>query len=163
MPRYSNYGSLDNVMVDEGDVAFNRVNARLRPDQLKPGEIAYSSNGRMDLGGAWQPRKGITNFDTAITTNTAALRLPFYLYTNTTASSISRTGDDITIVFATAHPFVTATLARVSGITGLTPDPNGNRQITVIDATTIEITVVGLSGSIAGTAVVGAPALRMTL
>jgi hypothetical protein len=160
MPRYSNYGSLDNVMVDEGDVAFNRVNARLRPDQLKPGEIAYSSNGRMDLGGAWQPRKGITNFDTAITTNTAALRLPFYLYTNTTASSISRTGDDITIVFATAHPFVTATLARVSGITGLTPDPNGNRQITVIDATTIEITVVGLSGSIAGTAVVGAPRLE---
>jgi hypothetical protein len=38
MPRYSNYGSLDNVMVDEGDVAFNRVNARLRPDQLKEGD-----------------------------------------------------------------------------------------------------------------------------
>ena len=160
MPRYSNYGSLDNVMVDEGDVAFNRVNARLRPDQLQAGEIAYSSNGRMDIGGAWQPRKGITNFDTAITTNTAALRLPFYLYANTTASSISRSGDDITIVFATAHPFVTTTLASVSGITGLTPDPNGNRLITVIDATTIEITVVGLSGSIAGTAVVGAPRLE---
>jgi hypothetical protein len=92
MPRYSNYGSLDNVMVDEGDVAFNRVNARLRPDQLKEGDVAYSSNGRMDLGGAWQPRKGITNFDTAITLNTAALRLPFYLYANTTASSISRRG-----------------------------------------------------------------------
>jgi hypothetical protein len=90
MPRYSNYGSLDNVMVDEGDVAFNRVNARLRPDQLKEGDVAYSSNGRMDLGGAWQPRKGITNFDTAITLNTAALRLPFYLYANTTASSYSR-------------------------------------------------------------------------
>jgi hypothetical protein len=72
----------------------------------------------------------------------------------------AESGDDITIVFATAHPFVTATLARVSGITGLTPDPNGNRQITVIDATTIEITVVGLSGSIAGTAVVGAPRLE---
>ena len=30
MPRYSNYGSLDNLMVDEGDVAFTKVNARLR-------------------------------------------------------------------------------------------------------------------------------------
>ncbi len=160
MPRYSNYGSLDNAMVDEGDVAFSRVNARLRPDQLQPGEIAYSSNGRMDIGGAWQPRKGITNFDTPITTNTAALRLPFYLYPNTTASSISQVGDKITIVFATAHPFVTTTLANISGITGLTPDPNGNRLITVIDSTTIEITVVGLSGSIAGNAVVGAPRLE---
>ena len=126
MPRYSNYGSLDNAMVDEGDVTFSRVNARLRPEQLQPGEIAYSSNGRMDIGGAWQPRKGITNFDTPITTNTAALRLPFYLYPNTTASSISRVGDKITIVFATAHPFVTTTLANISGITGLTPDPTGS-------------------------------------
>ena len=160
MPRYSNYGSLDNVMVDEGDVAFNRVNARLRPDQLKPGEIAYSSNGRMDLGGAWQTRKGITNFDTTITTNVGALRLPFRLYPNTTASSISRAGDDITIVFATTHPFQDATLARVSGITGLTPDPNGNRLISFEDANTIKINVGNLSGSIAGTAVVGSPRLE---
>jgi len=162
MPRYSNYGSLDNIMVDEGDVAFNRVNARLRPDQLQTGDVAYSSNGRMDIGGAWQPRKGITNFDTTITTNTAALRLPFYLYTNTTASSISRAGNVITINFATAHPFVTSTLARISGITGLTPDPNGNRPVTVVTSTQITITVVGLSGSIAGTAVVGSPRLEDT-
>lgn len=160
MPRYSNYGSLDNIMVDEGDVSFNRVNARLRPDQLKEGEVAYSSNGRMDISGAWQPRRGITNFDTSITTNTSALRLPFYLYTNTTASSISRSGNDITINFASAHPFVTATLGYVSGITGLTPSPNGNRVITVVNSTTITITVVGLTGSIGGTAVVGSPRLE---
>ena len=160
MPRYSNYGSLDNVMVDEGDVAFNRVNARLRPDQLKEGDVAYSSNGRMDLGGAWQPRKGITNFDTAITLNTAALRLPFYLYANTTASSYSEAAGVITINFATAHPFVDGTLASISGLSGSTPSVNGNRTITVNSSTQIEITVAGLSGSITGTAVVGAPRLE---
>jgi hypothetical protein len=160
MPRYSNYGSLDNVMVDEGDVAFNRVNARLRPDQLKEGDVAYSSNGRMDLGGAWQPRKGITNFDTAITLNTAALRLPFYLYANTTASSYSEAAGVITINFATAHPFVNGTLASISGLSGSTPSVNGNRTITVNSSTQIEITVAGLSGSITGTAVVGAPRLE---
>jgi len=160
MPRYSNYGSLDNLMVDEGDVAFTRVNARLRPDQLQPSEIAMSSNGRMDINGAWQTRKGHQNLGSSLATDEASLTLPFYVYANTTSSGSSRSGDTITITFSSAHPFIDQTLGYVSGITGLTPDPNGNRLITVVDSVTIEITVSGLSGTIGGTAVVGAPILN---
>ena len=160
MPRYSNYGSLDNLMVDEGDVAFTRVNARLRPDQLQPSEIAMSSNGRMDINGAWQTRKGHQNLGSSLATDEASLTLPFYVYANTTSSGSSRSGDTITITFSSAHPFIDQTLGYVSGITGLTPDPNGNRLITVVDSVTIEITVSGLSGSIGGTAVVGSPILN---
>lgn len=160
MPRYSNYGSLDNLMVDEGDVAFTRVNARLRPDQLQPSEIAMSSNGRMDINGAWQTRKGHQNLGSSLATDEASLTLPFYVYANTTSSGSSRSGDTITITFSSAHPFIDQTLGYVSGITGLTPDPNGNRVITVVDSVTISITVSGLSGSIGGTAVVGSPILN---
>ena len=160
MARFDNYGPLDGPMIEEGDMGFSRMNARLRPDQLKAGEVALSLNGRMDVDGAWQPRNGITNFDTTITTNTSALTLPFYIYADRTASSITRSTNDITLTFASAHTLTTATLAYISGITGLTPTPNGNRVITVLSPTTIKITVVGLSGSIAGTAIVGAPRLE---
>ena len=52
MPRYSQYGRTDTVVGDEGDVSFLRLNTRLRPDQLQPGDVAGSVNGRMDVDGA---------------------------------------------------------------------------------------------------------------
>ena len=79
MPRDSNYGSLDNPLVDEGDFSFSRINARLRPDQLSPSEVAMSSNGRMDINGAWQTRKGHQHFGSSLVTDALALTLPFTL------------------------------------------------------------------------------------
>lgn len=61
MPRYASFGRLDSQLVDDGDTAFVRVNQRLRPDQLKSGEVAVSQNGRMDIDGSWQTRKGYRN------------------------------------------------------------------------------------------------------
>ena len=61
---------MDSQQVDDGDTAFQRINSRLRPDQLKPGEVAVSQNGRMDVDGAWQVRKGISVFGTPITSGT---------------------------------------------------------------------------------------------
>ena len=160
MPRFSNYGPLDNPMLEEGDTGFARMNARLRPDQLKAGEVALSTNGRMDIDGAWQPRMGVQSFGTAVTTSATALTLPFYLYANKTGNSLTRVGNLITIGFATAHAFTTATLAEVSGITGITPTPNQNNIITVINSTSISITIVGATGTIGGTAIVGSPQLE---
>jgi hypothetical protein len=160
MARFDNYGPLDNPLIEEGDTGFARMNARLRPDQLKAGEVALSTNGRMDIDGAWQPRMGVQNFGTAVTTNATALTLPFYLYANKTGNSVSRVGDVITIGFATAHAFTTATLAKVSGITGITPTPNKNNVITVVTSTSISITIVGATGTIGGTAIVGSPQLE---
>ena len=160
MPRFDNYGPLDNPLIEEGDTGFARMNTRLRPDQLKAGEVALSTNGRMELDGVWQPRMGVQSFGTTLSVDTSALTLPFYLYADKTGNSLTRVGNVITIGFATAHAFTTATLAKVSGITGITPTPNKNNIITVINSTSISITIVGATGTIGGTAVVGSPQLE---
>lgn len=79
MPRYSSYGRLDSQQVDDGDTSFQKINSRLRPDQLKSGEVAYSQNGRMDVDGAWQTRKGYKGVAGGITSGASALVLPFNL------------------------------------------------------------------------------------
>ena len=61
MPRYASFGRLDSQLIDDGDTAFSSLNQRLRPDQLKAGEVAVSQNGRMDVDGSWQTRKGYRN------------------------------------------------------------------------------------------------------
>ena len=161
MPRYSRYGYLDNALVEEGDTGFFRLNSRLRPDQLKQGELASSINGRMGIDGAWQPRRGVDQFGPVISSNAEALTLPFYLYADVSSSGISRALDKITMTLSTVDVATLndGTLAYISGITGITPDPNGNRVITKESSTEISITVTGLSGTVAGTATIGAPIL----
>jgi hypothetical protein len=161
MPRYSRYGYLDNALVEEGDTGFFRLNSRLRPDQLKQGELASSINGRMGIDGAWQPRRGVDQFGPVISSNAEALTLPFYLYADYSSTGIARASDKITMTLdiADAANYTTGTLAYISGITGITPDPNGNRVITKESSTEISITVTGLSGIVAGTATIGAPIL----
>jgi hypothetical protein len=160
MARFNNYGPLDNPLMEEGDTGFARMNARLRPDQLKAGEVALSTNGRMDVDGAWQTRMGVQSYGASVATNASVLALPFRLYADKTGNSVSRASNVITIGFSTAHAFTTSTLAKVSGITGITPTPNKNNIITVINSTSISITIVGATGTIGGTAVVGAPQLE---
>ena len=75
MPSYSNYGPRDSQVVEVGDVGFNKLNQRLRPDQLAPGEIAVSENGRMDVDGSWQPRKGLEAIGGTLTANTRVITL----------------------------------------------------------------------------------------
>ena len=164
MARFNNYGPLDTPLMEEGDTGFARMNARLRPDQLKAGEVALSTNGRMDLDGAWQTRMGVQNFGAALSTNATALTLPFYTYANKTGNSLTTVSTLITIGFATAHSFTTTTLAYVSGITGISPSfVAQNYIITVVNSTSVSITIAGISGTATGTAVVGAPRLEDTI
>lgn len=79
MPRYASFGRLDSQLIDDGDTAFAVLNQRLRPDQLKPGEVAVSQNGRMDVDGAWQTRKGYRNVFANIVGGAGALVIPFTL------------------------------------------------------------------------------------
>ena len=79
MPRYASFGRLDSQILDDGDRAFVRINQRLRPDQLKPGEVAVSQNARMDVDGAWQVRKGYRNVFATITAGVGAPVLPINL------------------------------------------------------------------------------------
>lgn len=158
MARFDNYGQLDTREVEAGDSFFNGFNNRLRPDQLQPGELAYSSNGRMDVDGAWQTRKGIDVFGPNIGTAGEALIIPFYLYSTVNISSATRSTTTVTVTTSTNHGFTTSTQVGIAGLTG-TVNPNGNRTITVTGLTTFTFTIAGATGSetYSGTGTVGAP------
>ena len=160
MPRYSSFGQLDNQQVDDGDTVFQRINSRLRPDQLKAGEVAVSQNGRMDVDGAWQVRKGISVFGAPITVGSTALTLPFTLYTNRTISSATRASTIVTVTTSVAHGFTTSTLVSIVGLNG-TLSTASNRLITVTGTTTFTFVMPGLTGSetYGGSGVAGAPIL----
>ena len=79
MSRYRSYGKLDDPFTSEGDTFFLRMNARLRPNQLKPGEVALSKNGRMNKDGTWQTRKGLSTLFGSITSGADAIRIPYII------------------------------------------------------------------------------------
>ena len=163
MPRYSSFGQLDNQQVDDGDTVFQRINSRLRPDQLKAGEVAVSQNGRMDIDGAWQVRRGISVFGTPITVGSTALTLPFTLYTNRTISSATRAATIVTVTTSAAHGFTTSTLVSIVGLNG-TLATASNRLITSTGSTTFTFVMPGLTGTetYGGSGVAGAPILDDT-
>lgn len=164
MSRFSSYGPLDDRLTDDLDIGFIGFNNRLRPDQLARGVLADSQNGRLDINGEWQVRKGIDLISAPLAVDAESLTIPFYVYSDRTSSALARASDVITITTtANPHGIVDGSLVNVTGITGITPDPNGNRVATYIDATNISITVTGLSGTIAGTATVSAPILADSL
>lgn len=159
MATYSSFTGLDSPIGDAGDSSFVRLNQRLRPDQLQPGEVAISENGRMGIDGAWQTRRGINLISPPLTTSGQVLTLPFFAYANVTPSALSNANEAISMT-VTGHDFVTSTLASVTGITGLTPPfEAGNYQITVVDANTISIDNNGATGNPGGTVTVGAPVI----
>jgi len=79
MSRFSSYGQADSQMIDELDSGFFGFNNRFRPDQLKPGVLADSQNGRMDLNGEWQVRKGIDIISGSLLIPGSGITLPFTL------------------------------------------------------------------------------------
>lgn len=146
MPRYSSFGQLDNQQVDDGDTVFQRINSRLRPDQLKAGEVAVSQNGRMDIDGAWQVRKGISVFGAPITVGATALTLPFTLYATATVLTATRSGTLVSVTTFTPHNFVTNTLVGIVDFGG-TLAVNSNRIVTVTGASSFTFVVPGLAGT----------------
>lgn len=163
MPTYRSYGRLDNQILVDGDAGFARMNSRLRPEQLAPGDVAYSQNGRMDIDGAWQTRKGVDYFAGAPDSSSEALVIPFYVYANVTISAASRSTTTVTVTTSGAHSFNDASQVGISGLTG-TVDPNGNRTITVTGASTFTFEIAGATGSetyaVGGGAFAGAPFIQ---
>ncbi len=153
MSTYDKYGPLDNPHADAGDVGFVRWVNRLRPDQLKAGEVYNSVNGRMDIDGSWQVRRGVEAYGPTLTASTTALQLqdpPIWkLYDGTNvidATGASRVDDVVTVNTTGAHGYTSNTLVCIGGLTG-TVDPNGNRLITVTDTDTFTFTITGATGS----------------
>ena len=133
MSRYRSYGKLDDKFVTEGDTFFLRMNARLRPNQLKPGEVALSKNGRMNEDGTWQTRKGLSTLFGSITSGANAIRLPY------TIQSAQRNSGVVTIVLNE-----TPSLSFIPGenihVADLDSSANGTQTLTSVNFTTKTIT-----------------------
>jgi len=155
MARYDTYGAQDDQLVEDLDQGFSGFNNKFRPDQLTSGILTESNNGRMDLNGEWQPRKGMEIFSTPF--DPAVFVLPFRLHdTLPSVSSYSRSGagaGNVLIVnFGSAHGISTGDIINLSGLTpGGTVNPNGNHSCTASSSTQIQVTITGLDATPTGT------------
>jgi len=137
--RYRSYGKLDDKFVTEGDTFFLRMNARLRPNQLKPGEVALSKNGRMNEDGTWQTRKGLSTLFGSITSGANAIRLPY------TILSAQRQSNVVTLVL-NATPSLSFVPSESFHIDDLDSSVNGTQTLSSVNFTTKTLTFAN-SGS----------------
>lgn len=144
MPRYSTYGARDDRVAEDGDRGFVGFNNRLRPDQLKPGILADSQNGRMGLNGEWEVRKGIDEILTPLVSS-GTVTLPFTLVVDNDAA-ITISSGNLIITGIDGSLFKDGGKITLSNVSGITPDPNGVQTYT--KSGTNELTVGGsFSGS----------------
>ena len=133
MSRYRSYGKLDDPFTTEGDTFFLRMNARLRPNQLKPGEVALSKNGRMNKDGTWQTRKGLSTLFGSITSGVNAIRLPYIIL------SAQRQSNVVTLVL-NATPSLSFIPGDSFHIDDLDASVNGTQTLATVNFTTKTLT-----------------------
>lgn len=78
MPAYRSAGGLDDTILADGDRGFVGMNQRLQRNQLQPGEVWLSKNGRIE--GYWQGRKGIVLRSGVLDDGGDPLMLPFGIF-----------------------------------------------------------------------------------
>lgn len=158
MARYDNYGQVDDRIAEELDVGFVGFNNRLRPDQLSPGFLTVSENGRMDVNGEWQVRKAMdylaAPFAAAVLyshdADTSKVRIldTALPSVNSSSSSVDAGTGVLTIVFNSPHGLSEADwdgfVLHLTGWDG-NSSINGNYNIDWVDASTIRVTVSGLT------------------
>ena len=134
MPRYSSYGNSDDRVIEDLDLGFTGFNNRLRPDQLPRGILSSSINGRLDLNGEWQVRKGITNIVAPFTVAGGAITLGSSLVLPLTITGASVSTNVVTITTGTtAHGFTTGDKVVIEGLRKTSTghaDPNGEHTVT---------------------------------
>ena len=139
--RYRSYGREDDQMKEDLEIAFSGFNNRLRPDQLQAGVLAESKNGRLDLNGEWQVRRGINVLNPPFATGLTALRLPtsLELSDNTTgylprvpAQASIETNGNVTVRLDN-HGFAVDDIIVINGIFQKSlPTINGTHTITEV-------------------------------
>ena len=137
MPRYDTYTRFDDRKLEEQELGFKGFNDRLRPDQIGPGLLQKSENGRLDLNGQWQSRKGVQNRLSPFAVSGTALRLPtesevtagtitLLSHTITAANASSGT---ITLTTAEAHNLSVGDTIQVNDIVSDGDDVNGSQTL----------------------------------
>lgn len=167
MARYSSFSGRDTPIAEAADIGFSRFNNRLRPDQLKDGELAMSVNGRMNVDGTWQVRPGVDTFGPVVGTIDNTLTLPFYVWPQLTISSATRSGTTVTITTSSNHGFSSSYVVAIVDVGPGSVDPNGNKTITVTGLNTFTYTLPAGSGSetytVSGTSKAGGAILGTTV
>jgi hypothetical protein len=179
MARYDTYLAGDDRVLEDLDSGFVGLNNRLRPDQLKPGILADSQNGRMELNGQWSTRKGISNVLAPLVTGAAAPTLPVFLINDSTgftsnsldsasifkfnATSYSRSDETLTINF-NSHTLIDGDVISISGLSVSSgTNPNGTRTVTNATTNSFDIVVTGLSADPTGTLAVDTQRLYVVI
>jgi hypothetical protein len=148
MPRYRSAGSLDDPSASDGDTGFVGINQREQPNQLQPGEVVLSKNGRID--GFWQPRKGIELKSGQLATSELPLKVPAWIVDSQVAiTSAARASNVVTLTISGGHGLdyganATATLDPAGA--------NNTIDLTAVETGEIGDTVDPLSVAIAETA-----------
>lgn len=148
MSQFAQSGSaMDDAIREDVDRGFAGVNQRLQLNQLQPGEVRESLNGRME--GYWKPRKVVVSRTGALTTGATPLQLPFHMWAVTRSiSAASSASGLITITTSVAHGFSTGDFVSVQGIPFVITNPNGRYQVTVTNST--QFTYTAVSGTSTG-------------
>ena len=152
MARYDTYVRFDDRKLEEQELGFKGFNDRLRPDQIGPGLLQKSENGRLDLNGQWQSRKGVQNRLSPFAVSGTALRLPtddeitagtimLLSHTITAATHISGT---VTLTTNEAHNLSEGDTIEVNDIVSDNIDVNGSH--TLASGTTGSTLVYTLAG-----------------
>ena len=162
MQEYRSYTSLDDRILQDGDVGFVGFNNRLRPDQLQGGMLADAQNVRFDRNGEAQVRKGIEVVEAPFAVGGDVLRLPTTAQINdgvtallpTTIESATLVGADnqANIIIndpavEAGHTFVATNVVNVEGLGFSTVDPNGSHTLVSVtdngDTKTLKYALTG--------------------
>jgi len=143
--RYRSYGREDDPMQEDLETAFSGFNNRVRPDQLQPGVLAESRNGRLDLNGEWQVRKGIDVLNVPFAAGSNTFRLPNvseFVGTDPTSTigilprvmeSVGIETDGTVTIKLTDHGFSVGNQIVINGVFRSSfPDINGSYTITEV-------------------------------
>ena len=137
MSQFRSTGGLDDSIASDGDRGFFAVNQRLQLNQLQPGEVRESVNGRIE--GFWKPRKNVQLVSPALTTGGNPLQLPFHILPSPyylAITAVSYAADVVTITVA-GHGLTIGQPGNLT-ITGITFTGTDNNGIKAVTATTVD-------------------------
>lgn len=134
---------MSDAIATDGDKSFIGVNQRRQINELQPGEVRESINGRME--GYWKPRKSVASKTGALTTASKPLKLPFYLIDSAkTISGATVPSTGVIRITVASHGFEVDSSGWAK-ITELDAAVNGSYELTYVDANTLQYTVPGVT------------------
>ena len=145
MDRYGKYGPDESTPLTDGDTYFLGFKSRYQPTYLKPGELYYSGNMRLDRGTA-KVRKGLKSLSTDVTlVNAPIIADVTALALDVGVSSITSVATAATCTTLTAHGYATGKKVNMRG-SNQTPY-NGDFSVTSTGTFTFTYTLSGATTS----------------